>query len=154
MLLGRFERIEGGCLRFADDLQENIRFADQVSADLKRRIDAYIEGAGVDAPPPVPDPAETVAPRLPDPPILALDPAALGISTVVWCTGLDGDFGWVRLPGVLDAAGRPAHERGVTACQGVYFTGLPWLSARRSGLVTSVECDAPRIAGLVAARCP
>ena len=153
VLLGRFERIEGGRLRFADDLAENIRFADRVSEDIKRRIDAYIEGAGLDAPPPEPDPAENVEPRLPDPPILALDPAARGISAVVWCTGLDGDFGWVRLPGVLDAEGRPAHERGATACPGVYFTGLPWLSARRSGLVTGVEHDAPRIAGLVAARC-
>jgi putative flavoprotein involved in K+ transport len=64
-----------------------------------------------------------------------------------------GDIGWVRLPGVLDGNGRPAHEWGVTACPGVYFTGVPWLSARRSGLVTGVEHDAPRIAGLVMARC-
>ena len=153
VLLGRFKRIEGGCLRFADDLLDNIQFADRISEDLKRRIDAYIQGAGLDTPPPEPDPAETVKPRLPDPPILALDPAARGISTVIWCTGLDGDFSWVHLPGVLDAEGRPAHERGVTGCPGVYFTGLPWLSARRSGLVTGVEHDAPRIAGLVAARC-
>jgi putative flavoprotein involved in K+ transport len=153
VLLGRFEGAEGGRLRFVDDLAENIRFADRASEDMKRQIDARIERLGLDAPPPEPDPAETVAPRLPDPPILSLDPSAHGVSAVVWCTGLDGDFGWVRLPGVFDGNGRPAHERGVTVCPGVYFTGLPWLSARRSGLVTGVEHDAPRIAALVAERC-
>ncbi len=153
VLLGRFATAEGGRLRFANDLAENIRFADHASEEIKRRIDAYIEHNGLTAPPAEPDPAEVVAPRLPDPPILSLEPSACGISTVVWCTGLDGDFGWVRLPGVLDAQGRPAHEHGVASCPGVYFTGLPWLSARRSGLVTGVEHDAPRIAELVAARC-
>ena len=72
---------------------------------------------------------------------------------MIWCTGLDGDFGWVRLPGLLDGQGRPVHERGVTACAGIFFTGLPWLSVRKSDLVTGVEQDAPRIAGLVTARC-
>jgi putative flavoprotein involved in K+ transport len=153
VLLGRFATAEGGRLRFADDLAENIRFADQASKEIKRRIDAYIEHKGLTAPPAEPDPAEVVAPHLPDPLILSLEPSACGISTVVWCTGLDGDFGWVRLPGALDAQGKPAHEHGVTSCPGVYFTGLPWLSARRSGLVTGVEHDGPRIAELVAARC-
>jgi putative flavoprotein involved in K+ transport len=153
MLLGRFATAEGGRLRFADDLAENIRFADQVSEEMKRRIDAYIERSGLTASPAEADPAEVVAPRLADPPILSLEPSACGISTVVWCTGLEGDFGWVSMPGILDEQGRPAHEHGVTSCPGVYFTGLPWLSARRSGLVTGVGHDAPRIAELVAARC-
>ena len=153
VLLGRFAGAEGPHLRFADDLAENIAFADRASAAAKRRIDAHIARLGLDAPPAEDDPAETVAPRLPDPPILSLDPAARGVTAVVWCTGLDGDFGWVRLPGVLDGRGGPVHERGVTARAGVFFTGLPWLTARRSDLVTGVERDAPRIARLVAARC-
>jgi putative flavoprotein involved in K+ transport len=153
VLLGRFIGVEGPHLRFADDLQENIAFADQASAAAKRRIDADIQRLGLHAPPAEEDPAETVAPRLPDPPILSLEPAASGISAVIWCTGLDGDFSWVRLPGVLDGQGRPVHERGVTACAGIYFTGLPWLSARRSDLVSGVEWDAPRIAELVVAQC-
>jgi putative flavoprotein involved in K+ transport len=153
VLLGRFIGTEGPQLRFADDLEENIAFADRASTAAKKRIDADIERLGLHAPPAEEDPAETIAPRLPDPPILSLDLAACGISAVIWCTGLDGDFGWVRLPGVLDGQGRPVHERGVTACAGIYFTGLPWLSARRSDLVSGVEWDAPRIAELVVAQC-
>jgi putative flavoprotein involved in K+ transport len=153
VLLGRFIGMEGPHLRLAGDLEENIAFADRASAAAKRRIDADIERLGLHAPPAEEDPAETIAPRLPDPPILSLDLAACGISAVIWCTGLDGDFGWVRLPGVLDGQGRPVHERGVTACAGIYFTGLPWLSVRRSDLVSGVERDAPRIAELVVAQC-
>ena len=153
ILLGRFAGTEGPHLRFADDLVENIGFADRASAAAKARIDADIARLGLRAPPAEADPAEAATPRLPDPPILSLHPAAYGISTVIWCTGLDGDFDWVRLPEVLDERGRPVHERGATACAGVYFTGLPWLSVRRSDLVTGVELDAPRIAGLVAERC-
>jgi putative flavoprotein involved in K+ transport len=124
-LLSRFVGVEGSHLRFADDLAENIAFADRASAAAKRRIDADIE------------PAETVIPRLPDPPILSLDPAARGVSAVIWCTGLDGDFGWVRLPGVLDEKGKPVQEQGVTAWAGlrIQVHGAAWLSrdARYAG---------------------
>jgi putative flavoprotein involved in K+ transport len=152
VLLGRFRGADGRRLLFADDLGENMRFADQASADVKRQIDAYIARAGLDAAAAEPDPAEAVEPRLPDPPVLSLDPVERGVSSVLWCTGLGGDFGWVKLP-VFDGRGDPEHERGVTGCPGVYFTGLPWLSVRRSGIVTGVEHDARRIADLVAARC-
>ena len=42
VLLGRFAGVEGGRLRFADDLEENIRSADEASAAVRRDIDAYI----------------------------------------------------------------------------------------------------------------
>jgi len=153
VLLGRLAGADGGKLRFGDDLFDNMRFADAASESAKHRIDAYIASVGLEAPPAAPDPAETVTPHLPDPPIRSLGAAACGISAVVWCTGFDADFSWLRLPGALDARGVPAHERGITALPGIYFTGLPWLSVRRSALVTGVALDAPRIAALVEARC-
>jgi putative flavoprotein involved in K+ transport len=48
------------------------------------------------------DPDETVVPRLPAAPIRSLDPAEHGISTIIWCTGFDGAFEWVKMPEVLD----------------------------------------------------
>ncbi len=38
------------------------------------------------------------------------------------------------------------HERGAGACLKAYFRGLPWLSARRSGLVTGVQQDTRHVA--------
>ena len=153
MLLGRLAGVENGFLRFAEDLADNMRHADQASAELKCKIDAYIARSGVDAPPAELDPDEVVEPRLPNPPVLALDSAKAKISTVIWGTGFYGDFSWLHVHGATDSRGYPVHDRGVAACPGLFFTGLPWLSARKSGLVTGVGHDAPRIAEMVAARC-
>lgn len=97
VLLGRFMAVYGSRLTFADDVEANLRFADESSANGKRHIDAYIARHGLDAPPAVEDPAEVVSPRLPAPPILSLDPTEDGISTVIWCTGFQGDYSWIRL---------------------------------------------------------
>jgi putative flavoprotein involved in K+ transport len=145
VLLGRFTGVEEGRLTFADDLEANIRFADESSATLKRQIDEYIAREGLDAPLTVDDPAETVAPRLPDPPILSLDPGKLGITTVLWCTGFEGDFSWVQLPGVLDARGRPMHEEGIAAQPGIYFAGLESPNSRRAGTMLGIAGEARRI---------
>ena len=63
----------------------------------------------------------------------SLDPVDCGIDTVIWCTGFEGDFGWVRVPGVLDARGQPVHEKGVAAPPGIYFAGLDLAITRKSG---------------------
>ncbi|GAB4065182.1 NAD(P)-binding domain-containing protein [Ancylobacter sonchi] len=147
VLLGRLAGVEeGGALSFAGDLDENMRFADDASANVRRYIDGYIQLCGIDAPASEPDPAETVAARVPDPGIGSLDLAGAGIATVVWCTGFRGDFSWVRLPGVLDPWGQPLHEDGVASLPGIYFAGLDFASTRKSGLVLAVAEEAPRLA--------
>ena len=153
VLLGRFTGVEsGGQLSFADDLEEHIRFADEASANMQCQIDEYIALAGIDAPMAEPDPAETVAPRLPNPPIRSLDVTECGITTVIWCTGFKGDFSWVRLPGVLDARGQPLHEDGVAALAGIYFAGLDFASTRRSGTILAIAEEAPRLVKRIAGR--
>jgi putative flavoprotein involved in K+ transport len=146
VLLGRFAGVEDdGRLSFADDLDEHVRFADEASANVKRHIDEYISRSGIDAPVSEPDPAETVAARLPNPTIGSLDLAGSGITTVVWCTGFRGDFSWVRLPGVLDPEGQPVHEDGVAALPGIYFAGLDFASTRKSGTILTIAEEAPRL---------
>jgi putative flavoprotein involved in K+ transport len=142
VLLGRIVGVDGSRLHFADDLEANLRFADEASAAQKRLIDEYIVRTGLDAPARVPDPAETIAARVADPPIRSLDLAQHGITSVIWCTGFDGDFSWTQLPGLLDARGQPVHERGVSAWPRVYFVGLDFQSVRRSGTVGGVAADA------------
>ena len=80
MLLGRFTGIADGRLTFADDVCENIRFGDEAAARTRLRIDDHIAHHGLDAPLATDDPAETVTPRLPNPPILSLDPSEHHVS--------------------------------------------------------------------------
>ncbi|PSS65457.1 FAD-dependent oxidoreductase [Ensifer sp. NM-2] len=150
-LLGRLTGIEdGGNLSFADDLEANVRFADEASDTVKRHVDDYISRAGIDAPPAEPDPAETVALRRQNPPIGSLDLSRSGIASVVWCTGFKGDFSWMRLPGVLDSAGQPVHEDGVAALPGLYFAGLDFASTRKSGIILAIAEEAPRLVDHIA----
>jgi putative flavoprotein involved in K+ transport len=152
ILLGRFTGAErDGRLSFADDLEQHMRFADNASAQIKREIDDYIARAAVEAPAAEPDPAEIVAPRIPDPPIRLLDPAERGITNVVWCTGFKGDFSWVRLPGVLDAQGQPVHENGVAAAPGIYFSGMDFGTTRKSGTIHAIAGEARRLVEHIAA---
>ncbi len=153
VLLGRFTGVEGPRFTFGDDLEENIRIAEEGARTTRAAVEDYIVGAGIEAPPAEPDPAEAAAAQLPDPPIRVLDPTKVGITSVIWCTGFGADFSWVTMP-AFDAQGAPVHEQGIsTTCPGLFFLGLPWLSARKSALVAGVADDARRIAGLIAARC-
>lgn len=152
VLLGRLRAVEGRVLRFSDDVAANIRAADETAAAMRRDVDACIARLGLYAPAEAPDPDETVAPVLPDPAVTGIDLGAGEIAAVLWATGFDGDHSWLRLPGALDERGLPVHEDGASPWPGLFYMGLPWMTRRRSTLVTGVEVDAPWIAGLVAAR--
>ena len=117
---------DGGRLSFADDVEANVRFADEASDKVKRYIDDYIGRAGIDAPVSEPDPAETVAMRQPNPTIGSLDLSRSGITSVVWCTGFKGDFSWVRLPDALDAPDSPFTRMAWPSCRA--FTSPDWIS--------------------------
>ena len=121
---------------------------DQFELNTLRRIDDYIAQTGLDAP------AETI-PRLyngyAQELITELDLTASGISTVIWATGYAFDFSLVKLP-VTDADGYPVQKRGVTAYDGLYFLGMPWLHSRKSGILFGVGDDAAYLAAQIAAR--
>ena len=78
---------------------------------------------------------------------MALD--AAGVTTIVWATGYTYDFSWVRFP-VLDDAGYPVTDRGLTTVPGLYFLGLNWMHKRKSGILYGVEEDAEYMARRVA----
>jgi putative flavoprotein involved in K+ transport len=152
VLLGRLTGIADGRLIFADDVCENIRLGDEAAAKARRHIDDHIGRHGIDAPPAIDDPAETVAPRLQDPPILSLEPSEHRLATVIWCTGFEGDYGFVQVPGALNARGQPLENEGLTDAPGIYFAGVDFSSTRKSGLIVAIAEEAQRLVGHIVAR--
>jgi putative flavoprotein involved in K+ transport len=148
VLLGRVREVRDGKLMIAADLIETLSKVDRFEADALKRIDDYIARTGLKAPvesvPQLHDGYEQV--QIPE-----LDLKASGISTVIWATGYSFDFGLVKLP-VLDRDGYPIQKRGVTAYEGLYFLGMPWLHKRKSGILFGVGEDAAYLAERIAAR--
>ncbi len=74
---------------------------------------------------------------------------AARITSVIWATGYEFDFGWVQLP-VFDSRGAPAQYRGATALPGLYFLGLPWMHKPKSSFLYGAGEDAAYIASRIA----
>jgi putative flavoprotein involved in K+ transport len=75
----------------------------------------------------------------------SLDLRRENVRAIVWATGYDYDYGWLRVP-VLDPRGQPLQQRGVTQVQGLYFLGLHWMHTFKSGLLAGVGSDAEYLA--------
>ena len=75
----------------------------------------------------------------------SLDLRRENVSAIIWATGYDYDYGWLRVP-VLDVQGRPLQERGVSPAPGLHFLGLHWMHTFRSGLFSGVGNDAEYLA--------
>ena len=82
-------------------------------------------------------------------PILQLNLQQAGITTILWATGFERDYDWLQV-NAFDTAGRPKHQRGVSAEPGVYFLGLPYQSRRGSSFIWGVWHDAKHVADHIA----
>lgn len=146
-LYGRLKDIQDGKLMLADDLNANLDNADRVYNGICRLVDDYIARSGISAPPqdhytPVWQPGVLVS---------ELDLAKEGISTVIWTTGFRSDWSWVELP-MFDGNGYPTHTRGITAVDGVYVIGLPWLYTWGSGRFVGIGRDAEYVVSALKSR--
>jgi putative flavoprotein involved in K+ transport len=146
-LYGRLLGARGARLELALDLRQNLDQADAVAESIKTTIDRFIAQRGLEAPQepryvPVWEPSDE--PR-------ELDLTAAGITTVIWSTGFRTDYGWIELP-IFDGRGYPVHQRGVTAAEGLYFLGLPWLYTWGSGRFSGVAADAAFLTEQIGAR--
>ena len=150
-LLGRVQAAMGKLIILAPDLEENLARADAFAAQITREIDEYIKKAGIEAEAKSTSDEAPSNGTTPTKPILTLDLQAAGISTVIWASGYQFDFGWVQFP-VFDQAGYPVHRRGVTAFPGLYFLGLHLLHKIKSELLYGVGEDAAFIASVITAR--
>jgi len=84
-------------------------------------------------------------------PLLA-DDLTVDVRNVIWCTGYDPGFSWIKLP-VFDAQGHPMHECGVVdRVPGLYFVGLHFLYAMSSATIVGISRDAERVVKALAGR--
>ncbi|MNZ64457.1 putative oxidoreductase CzcO [compost metagenome] len=144
-LVGLTKAINNGVVSFESNLAENIARGDENYLALLDAADAYIAANGLDLPP---EPEARI--MLPDPdcisnPILELDLAKAGITTIIWATGYSVDYNWLQVD-AFKADGKPQHQRGVSSEPGIYFVGLPWLARRGSAFIWGVWHDARHIA--------
>lgn len=146
-LFGVLRDFDGTNLLFDTHLAQALDDADRTYNGINAAIDKHIAEKGLTAPPPsVYTPVWQPERERP-----ALDLAASGIAAIIWCIGFRPDFRWLDAP-VFNGAGHPQHRRGVTAQEGVYFIGLPWLHTWGSGRFGSVGRDAAHIVAHIAAR--
>jgi putative flavoprotein involved in K+ transport len=144
-LVGLTKSFDGSVVNFESDLALNIARGDENYRALLDAADAWIARNGVDLPE-EPEARATLAdPDCLTHPILELDLAKAGITSIVWATGYAVDYAWLHV-NAFDAKGKPRHQRGVSSEPGIYFLGLPWLSRRGSAFIWGVWHDARHIA--------
>lgn len=147
-LLGRITSAQDHTVTLAPDLKTNLAKADELEADFCKMVDDYIARQGLDAP-------TEELPRLRDgydaPEILELDLKAAGITTIIWAMGYSFDFSLVKQP-VLDDAGFPIQNGGLTNYAGLYFVGMPWMPTQQTGGLLGVGKAAEHIAEHIVAR--
>jgi putative flavoprotein involved in K+ transport len=144
-LVGITRAYVGGVMTFDEGLGKNIAQGDADYFDVLREADEYIVRNGLDLPP---EPDAWTIPADPDSltnPILSLDLAKAGITTILWATGFKYDFNWLDVA-AFDDKGDPLQKRGISAEKGIYFLGLPNLTNRSSSFIWGVWHDAKYIA--------
>jgi putative flavoprotein involved in K+ transport len=140
VLLGSLRGIQGSTLHLGDDAEAILAAADAMCEDVVRAIDERARASGIA----VPDRSDEVRPG-PVPPRLVLDVHEAGIGSVVWATGYDFDYGWLRAA-CLDERGEPVQQRGVAELPGLYFLGLHWMHTFTSGTFMGIGDDAAYVA--------
>ncbi len=145
-LVGLTDSFKDGIVKFQPNLVQNIALGDASLMSMMDAADAYAARMGLDLPQ-----ESNARDVLPDPecmtnPVLELDMAEAGITSILWATGFAVDYSWLKVD-VLDKAGKPVHQRGVTSEPGIYFLGMPWQSRRGSPFIWGVWHDAKHLAG-------
>jgi putative flavoprotein involved in K+ transport len=148
-LAGRATGIDDGRVSFADDLVAHTVAADARLARLLKRIDAYVDEAGLAGTVGEPEPFSPFLWPAPYP--TQIDLRAEGIRAVLWATGFRRRYPWLKVP-VLDGSGEIRHDGGVTPSPGLYLIGHNFLRRRKSTFIDGVGDDARDLAAHIAGR--
>ena len=148
-LLGRTESYSDGVVFLRADLAENLARGDANFLSVLDEADAYVVRNGINLPEEPDAHKIDPNPKCVTHPILELNLAADGITSIIWATGYTADYSWLKVD-ALDENGKPKHQRGISAEPGIYFLGLPWQSRRASSFIWGVWHDARYIAEHIA----
>ena len=140
-LVGRLAAVSDRRAQFSGSLANVCRRADLKMMRLLDRFDHWsaTNDAGVDDARPTlaPTPVDRHSP-------LEIDLDDPSISTIVWATGYQPDYGWLDAP-VVDARGRLRHDGGlVRNAPGMYALGLPVMRTARPRTSTAAPTTPPR----------
>jgi putative flavoprotein involved in K+ transport len=80
------------------------------------------------------------------------DGRVVDVRNVIWCTGFDRDYSWIRFTIEMGDDGYPVQYRGaIEGRPGLYVVGLPFQHAFTSMLIGGMVTDAERVARQIAA---
>jgi putative flavoprotein involved in K+ transport len=147
-LTGRAVAIRGHMVIFADDLKDKVARADAQMTQLLAKIDDFIVSTGSFGEAPEfgsPTPIE------PHPAPTEIDLCADRIRTVVWATGYERRYPWLKIP-VLSDRGEIRHVGGVTPEPGLYVLGIRFQRRKDSNLIDGVGRDAENLSRYLADR--
>jgi len=128
----------GDRVYFADDLEATVGTADSQMMQLLAKIDGFIESSRALAAAADLEGITTV--KVPAAPT-EVDLRADNIRTIVWATGYERRYPWLKIP-VLDDRGEIRHEGGVTPEPGFYVLGIRFQRTKGSNLIDGVGRDA------------
>jgi len=136
---GRLMGVRDGVAQFSGSLRNVCALADLKMTRMLSAIDETADAENAPA-------AEAFEPtRVDHAPVLTLDLARAGISTVIWATGFRPDYSWLDVP-ALDRKGNLEHDGGIVTTPGLYVLGLPLMRRRKSSFIFGIEDDARDLA--------
>ena len=147
-LVGLTKSYADGVVSFNSDLADNLGQGDANYLSVLDEADAYIERNGLDLPEEHEARNIEADPQCVTDPVLELNLAQAGVSSILWATGFAVDYSWLKVD-AFDEAGKPKHQRGISSEPGIYFLGLPWQSRRGSSFIWGVWHDAKYLADII-----
>jgi putative flavoprotein involved in K+ transport len=141
VILGKLDKADNTTVFFQKDAVQHVRFADEFSQKIKKLIDDHITENNIPAPPAhydeadIPDIEASCASK-----ITSLDLKDNNINSIIWSTGFDHDYSYIKLP-AFDEKGKLIHKDGIPGFPGLYFIGYPWLRSRKSSILFGIIED-------------
>ena len=141
IILGKTDSADDENIFFQPNAAMHVKFSDEFSKKVKEMIEGFISKNQLIVPEPQIDEDDRIDENAScASPVTSLNLNKDGIKSIIWATGFQPDFSYIKLP-VFKNDGTIKHKDGVSVIPGLYFTGLSWLHSRRSTLLFGIKED-------------